>query len=69
MDLPDPPLRAFRHSRTPRMPLHELANRVGLSESQMSRVEREGTNSLPLALKLAEVTGLPVETFAAGEAA
>lgn len=38
----------------------ELVNR---SESQMSRIEREGTQSAALALRLSELTGLPVESF------
>jgi transcriptional regulator with XRE-family HTH domain len=58
------PLRAFRQAQCPKMPLHQLAEKVGVSESQLSRIEREGTDSLPLALRLAELTSLPVEAFA-----
>jgi transcriptional regulator with XRE-family HTH domain len=58
------PLRAFRKAQAQKMPLRELALKVGVSESQLSRIEREGTDSLPLAIKLAEITSLPVEAFA-----
>ena len=40
-----------------------LKGKVGLSESQLSRIETTGTSSLSTALKLAEATGLPVESF------
>jgi hypothetical protein len=58
------PLRAFRRAQTPKLPLWRLAETVGVSESQLSRIEREGTDSLPLAMRLAEITSLPVESFA-----
>lgn len=58
------PLRAFRKSRAEKMTLRDLAEKVGVTEGQLSRIERDGTESLPMALKLAEITGLPVESFA-----
>jgi transcriptional regulator with XRE-family HTH domain len=63
------PLRAFRKAQAQKMPLRELALKVGVSESQLSRIEREGTDSLPLAIKLAEITSLPVESFVKSQAA
>lgn len=61
---PHTPLRSFRRSQTPKMSLKVLATRVGVSESQLSRIERDGTHSLPQAIALAKATGLPVESFA-----
>lgn len=58
----DRPLKAFRKARGLR--LKDLGQAIGVTEGQMSRIEREGTVSLPHALKLAEMTGLPIETFA-----
>jgi transcriptional regulator with XRE-family HTH domain len=55
-------LRQYRKDR--KLTLVELSAKVGLSHSQLSRIELDGTHSLPTALKLVEVTGLPVETFA-----
>lgn len=65
MSEPVPPLRAYRASQSPKIPLRTLAEQIGVTEGQMSRIEREGTTSLPHAMKLSEITGLPVETFAA----
>jgi transcriptional regulator with XRE-family HTH domain len=45
------------------MTLADLAKRVGLSTGQVSRIEREGTSSLPVAIKLSEALNLPVESF------
>lgn len=59
-----PPLRAYRLAQTPKVPLRKIADDIGVSESQLSRIEREGTDSLPIAMKLAEITSLPVEAFA-----
>lgn len=58
------PLRRFRNAQSPKLSLKALADQVGLSESQLSRIEREGTTSLPQAMKLSEITSLPVEAFA-----
>jgi transcriptional regulator with XRE-family HTH domain len=63
------PLRAFRTAKSPKMPLRELAAKIGVTEGQLSRIEREGTDSLPMAIKLAEITGLPVESFGKAERA
>lgn len=60
-----PPLRKFRERQKPRLTLEALAEQVGISLPHLSRVERFGTNSLPLAMRLRELTGLPVETFSA----
>lgn len=56
------PLREYRRQR--KLTLGDLCKVVGLSDSQLSRIEREGTHSLPTAIQLAEKTGLPVEAFA-----
>lgn len=56
------PLKTFRKTRG--WTLKVLGDAIGVTEGQMSRIEREGTTSLPHALKLAELTKLPVETFA-----
>lgn len=37
---------------------------MSVSLSQLARIETGGTTSLPHAMVLARVTGLPVETFA-----
>lgn len=55
------PLREYRQGR--KMTLRELATIVGVSESQLSRIERDGTQSLERAVALATKTGLPVESF------
>lgn len=64
IDGPAPPLRCFRKAQSPKLPLKALAAQVGISEGQLSRIERQGTDSLEMAMKLAEITNLPVETFA-----
>lgn len=56
------PLRKYR--RATGLTMEALADRVGVSPSQMSRIERKGTHSLPVALKLAGITGLPPQSFA-----
>jgi transcriptional regulator with XRE-family HTH domain len=75
---PQPPLTAYRTANglTLRGLADKLQQEAGLeiSEGHLSRVEREGTANFRLALKLAELTQLPVETFrptseAAGRAA
>lgn len=55
------PLKSYRKEN--RLTLADVAERVGITESHLSRVERAGTNMLPLAMRLAEVTGLPVQSF------
>lgn len=40
------------------------AEGMSVSWSQLGRIERGGTTSLPHAMVLSRVTGLPVETFA-----
>lgn len=62
MDAQLSPLRKFRRATGKSM--DELAAEVGVSPSQMSRIERNGTHSLPVALRLADITGLPVKSFA-----
>ncbi len=42
---------------------------MSVSLAQLSRIELGGTTSLPHAMVLARVTGLPVETFAPRKAA
>lgn len=68
-----PALTAFREAHTPKMTLRTLAQRAGVSVSHLSRVERRGTANMKLALRLAQITGLPLSAFApandtAGEA-
>lgn len=62
------PLQRYRHAQTPKLTLKAISDQVGISESQMSRIERVGTDSLPIALKLAAITGLSVTDFAKPEA-
>ena len=48
--------------------LNDLATRTGIGESHLSRLERRKAGiSLPNAIKLAEVTGLPVDAFVGGQ--
>lgn len=39
--------------------LHDLAGIVGITEGQLSRIERYGKASLPVAMKLEQATGIP----------
>lgn len=60
-------LRSFRRGNS--MTLKAFSERLkgeGMSVSlaQLSRIELGGTTSLPHAMVLSRVTGLPVETFA-----
>lgn len=57
----DTALKTYR--RANQLTLADVAEKVGLTESHLSRVEREGTDKLSLAAKLATVTGLPLEAF------
>jgi transcriptional regulator with XRE-family HTH domain len=59
--VPDTPLRVVRKAKG--VNLRTLAKRCKISESQMSRIERDGTDSLKLAVELSKFSGLPVETF------
>lgn len=61
MNAPLTPLRKFRKDQG--KTLDDLAPEVGVTAGQLSRIERQGTESLTTALKLSEVTGLPVEAF------
>lgn len=61
------PLRKFRRDR--KLTLRDFAKQVGVSEGQLSRIEREGTTSLGRALSLAEKTGLAAEVFLRKETA
>lgn len=48
--------------------LADLASRCGVSEGSMSRIERgEQTPSLPIAVKLEEITGIPAREFLPAE--
>lgn len=55
------PLRAHRKAKG--LTLNDIATVVGVSESQLSRIERDGTDSLGIALKLAEITGADPALF------
>jgi transcriptional regulator with XRE-family HTH domain len=57
----DSPLRRYRLGR--KLSLEALSSEFGLTKSQLSRIEREGTNSLPRALEIAEATKIPVESL------
>lgn len=61
------PLRAFRKSQA--LTLDQLAPRLGVTAGQLSRIEREGTTSLEMALKLAELTGGDPSDFSRARAA
>jgi len=60
------PLRAFRKKN--KLTLGAVAPQIGVSESQLSRIEREGTASLDIALRLAELTAQPIEAFSKAQA-
>jgi transcriptional regulator with XRE-family HTH domain len=64
-----PALTKFREAQQPKLTLEALAAQVGVSVGWLSRVERNGTANFKLALKLAEITGLPAEAFAPRELA
>ena len=51
--------------------LAELVSKSGheISDSQLSRIERQGAKRMETAMAIANVTGLPVEALAQGEAA
>lgn len=55
------PLRAYRKANE--KTLGDIAAAVGVTESQMSRIEREGTTVLKVALKLADITGAEPAEF------
>lgn len=55
------PLRAYRTRE--KITLGTVAARIGVSESQLSRIEREGTAKLKIALALADMTKAPVADF------
>lgn len=61
------PLRQFR--RREKLTLKQLSEQVGVTEGQLSRIEREGRTSFSTARKLAEATGLSLEEIAGAEAA
>lgn len=63
----DTALKKYRKEN--RLTLADVAVKVDVTEGHLSRVERSGTDMLPLAMKLAEVTGLPIEAFARGRSA
>lgn len=56
------PLNAWRKSQE--LTLTQVGQMIGVSNGQMCRIENEGTDMLPVAMRLSEITGLPVETFA-----
>lgn len=64
-----PALTKFRSSRTPKLTLETLADLAGVTTGHLSRVERFGTANFKLAIRLQQITGLPVETFAPRPAA
>lgn len=68
------PIRAWRKEQSPKVTLATLADRVGITPSHLSEIEK-GNNepSLALAVKLKRETGIEIELFAGrrrtGEAA
>jgi transcriptional regulator with XRE-family HTH domain len=60
-------LREIRKAR--RLTLKQVAEKVGVSEGQASRIERTGTTSLETAIKYADVLGVPVELLVRKKAA
>lgn len=59
------PVRAWRKSQTPKITLATLADRLGITPSHLSEIEK-GNNvpSLALAVKLSRETGIEIEKFA-----
>ena len=57
-------LRAYR--RREKLTLGALAEKVGVTESQLSRIERSGKASLTTAARIEEVTGVPAAVVAQG---
>lgn len=55
------PLKAHREQA--KLTLSAVAKQLGISESQLSRIERQGTDSLDLALRLAKITNTRPEDF------
>lgn len=57
------PLYHWRQQNS-RMPLQQLAEKVGCTQSHLSEIENGNNDpSLDLAVKLSRVTGIPVERF------
>lgn len=53
-----------------RMTQRELAELAGISEAMVSRIlSGQNTPSLPVALRLAELTGVPIKQFASRKVA
>lgn len=60
-------LRSCRRARRPRLSQRELAQRVGITQGDVSRYERgRRVPSLPLALDLANALGRPLQDIFAG---
>lgn len=59
------PVRAWRKSQTPKVTLATLADRLGITPSHLSEIEK-GNNepSLALAVKLNRETGIDIAQFA-----
>ncbi len=56
------PLRKFRQDQ--KIPAATLAEKVGITAGHLFRIERDGTDKLAIARKLADETGLPIDAFA-----
>lgn len=61
------PLRAYRKANG--LTLGQVAPKLGVSESQLSRIERVGTPKLKLAMDMAALTEQPIEQFLKADAA
>lgn len=55
------PLRAYRKAN--KKTLAEIAAEIGMSEGQLSRIERFGTDQLSIAIRLATMTKTKPEQF------
>ena len=58
-------LRQYREGRG--LTLAELASEIGVTESQLSRIERGAGTSLATAVKIEELTGIPAANLAKRE--
>ena len=61
------PIRLYRRQNG--LTLEVLAERVGVTHGQLSRIERGMTPSLATAMRLAEATSISVETLFGGHMA
>ena len=64
MNKPNHPLRRWRFAHPKRVPLRHLAEMAGCSIGHLAGIENGARlPSLPVAVKLHQITGIPVEAF------